>query len=214
MVWWLVKQTINVQPWSSTASTASVRTDGVRSPRTSLPLPNVKLGLGVFLAVVTSLFALFISAYSIRMEYEDWRPLTEPSALWLNTGILVLSSVFLQLAWSASRRGNLKLVRTGIAGGAVFAGAFVVGQLMVWSALNESGVFIYDNPAIAFFYLLTAMHALHLLGGLAALARTIRRAWRDGADPALINLGVELCTVYWHYLLAVWLVLFFLLLNT
>ena len=57
-------------------------------------------------------------------------------------------------------------------------------------------------------------HALHLLGGLVALARTIRRAWSDGADPALLNLGVELCTVYWHYLLAVWLVLFFLLLNT
>ncbi len=214
VVWWLVKQTINVQPWASAASTSSVRTEGVRSPQTSLPLPSVKLGLGVFLAVVTSLFALFISAYSIRMEYEDWRPLTEPGALWLNTGILVVSSIFLQLAWSASKRGNLTAVRTGIAGGAVFASAFVAGQFIIWNQLIESGYLITDNPANAFFYLLTGAHALHILGGLVALARSIKRVWHTNENTELISLGVELCAVYWHYLLAVWLVLFFLMLNT
>ena len=169
VVWWLVKQTINVKPWATEVGGAGqVRDDGVRSPLTLAPLESVKLGLGVFLAVVTSLFALFISAYSIRMEYQDWRPLAEPAALWANTGILVLSSVFLQLAWNAARRGNLSTVKRGIAGGAVFATAFVAGQLIVWNQLTESGYLVNNNPANAFFYLLTGMHALHLLGGLIA----------------------------------------------
>ena len=113
VVWWLVKQTINVTPWVADAATDSVRDEGVRSPFTSKPLSNMKLGLGVFLAVATSLFALFISAYSIRMEYPDWRPLTEPSLLWVNTGILVLSSVFLSGPGTARNAMNCR--RSGAA---------------------------------------------------------------------------------------------------
>ncbi len=120
VIWWLVKQTINVTPWIADAATDSVRDEGVRSPFTTKPLSNMKLGLGVFLAVATSLFALFISAYSIRMEYPDWRPLTEPALLWINTGILVMSSVFLQWAWNGAKRGELQTVWRGVAvGGAV-----------------------------------------------------------------------------------------------
>jgi cytochrome c oxidase subunit 3 len=215
VAWWLVKQTVNVKPWASEAAGGGdVRDEGVRSPMTLLPLPSVKLGLGVFLAVVTSLFALFISAYSIRMEYQDWRPLAEPAALWINTGVLVLSSVFLQLAWNAARRGDISALRRNIVGGAVFAITFVAGQLLIWNQLSDAGFLVSSNPANAFFYLLTGMHALHLLGGLVALARSIKRVWADVAEPAKIRLGVELCTVYWHYLLAVWLVLFSLLLST
>ena len=68
LVVWLVRQTINVKPWVAEAEIGEVPTSGVAS------LPAVKLGLVTFLAVVTSLFALFISAYSMRMGYADWRP--------------------------------------------------------------------------------------------------------------------------------------------
>jgi len=213
VVWWLVKQTINVTPWVADAATDSVREEGVRSPFTTKPLSNKKLALGVFLAVATSLFALFISAYSMRMEYPDWRPLTEPSLLWMNTGILVLSSVFLQWAWNGAKRGELQTVWRGVAVGGAFSIAFIVGQMAAWDQLASSGFFSMGNPANGFFYLLTGVHALHLIGGLIALSRTVSRLWRH-EDMESIELGVELCAVYWHYLLVIWLILFGLLLTT
>ena len=66
------------------------------------------------------------------------------------------------------------------------------------------------NPAIAFFYLITGLHGLHLLGGLVAWGRTVTKVWGD-FDEAKVTHSVELCTVYWHFLLLVWLVLFGLL---
>jgi len=213
VVWWLVKQTVNLTPWTASASTDSVRSDGVRYGTDTTPLPSIKVALGVFLAVVTSLFALFISAYAIRMEYGDWRPLPEPALLWVNSGILVMSSVFLQMAWSAAKRENLATVRFGVAGGGALAVAFIIGQLMAWNQLSSSGYLISTNPANAFFYVLTALHALHLAGGLIALGKTVKRVWRSD-DMGKIRLGVELCAVYWHYLLAIWVILFGFMLST
>ena len=214
VVWWLLKQTFNVRPWVSDQLTSSVRDEGIRSVLTATPLPSIKLGLGVFLAVATSLFALFISAYSIRMEYEDWRPLPEPALLWINSGILLGSSVFLQMAWNAVRREDAAGVRRGILLGGALAVAFIIGQLMVWSQLSGSGYLLTSNPANAFFYLLTAVHALHLVGGLFALGRSVKRVWGGEEDRESIETGVELCAVYWHYLLVIWAVLFGLLLTT
>ena len=89
---------------------------------------------------------------------------------------------------------------------------FLAGQLFVWKQLHDAGYFVSSSAATAFFYLLTAVHGLHVLGGLVAWARASARAWR-GSDPARIRLGVELCATYWHYLLAVWVVLYALLVS-
>ena len=94
VVWWLIRQTVNVKPWVAGANVDSVESEGIRSVvDMGGALRPSKVALGVFLAVVTSVFALFISAYSIRMEVGDWRPLPEPMLLWANTGILILCSV-------------------------------------------------------------------------------------------------------------------------
>ncbi|MGI9324874.1 MAG: cytochrome c oxidase subunit 3 [Pseudomonadales bacterium] len=213
VVWWLVKQTINISPWAAQTSTNAVRDEGVRSPFTAAPLISVKLGLGVFLAVVTSLFALFISAYSIRMEYSDWRPLTEPSLLWINSAVLIFSSIALQWAYNNARRANLTNARVGVTAAALGTLGFIFGQGIAWQQLSGAGYFIQGNPANAFFYLLTGLHAVHLIGGLIALNRTLIKVWK-GQDSVAICTGIELCAVYWHYLLAVWLVLFGMLLMT
>ena len=104
-------------------------------------------------------------------------------------------------------------VRTGLIAGGLFTFCFLAGQLWVWQQLNDSGYFVAANPANAFFYLLTALHGLHLLGGLWVWAKTTAKAGRGGAVEE-VRLSVELCTVYWHYLLLVWLALFTLLLST
>ena len=207
VVWWLVKQTINVQPWATQGALAEDAYAHV------LNQPKEKTGLWVFLAVVTSVFCLFISAYAMRMKLGDWRPLPEPDLLWLNTGVLVLSSVALQWTRLAAKQGRIDSVRVGLTATGVLTFAFMAGQLLAWQQLYELGYFLTSNPANSFFYLITGLHGLHLLGGLVAWSRTTARVWR-GADVAQVRLSVELCAVYWHFLLIVWLVLFGLMLST
>jgi cytochrome c oxidase subunit III len=174
-----------------------------------LPLPTAKLGLWVFMGVVTVLFSIIASTYVTRMGFADWRPLPEPRLLWLNTGVLILSSVAMQWAQVAARRGRIDSLRVGLLAGGVFAWAFLAGQLWAWQQLRASGYFLAANPANTFFYLITALHGLHLVGGLVAWGKTTVKVWR-GFE---VRLSVELCAVYWHFLLVVWLGLFVLMLT-
>jgi cytochrome c oxidase subunit III len=210
--WWLWQQGLMTKPWLEEGPIGDLR--GAGAGAASPPLPAAKIGLGVFIAVASALLALFVSAYMMRMHMaEDWRPLPEPRLLWLNTGVLVLSSVALHRARVAARRGRVDELRAGLLAGGVFALAFLAGQLLAWRQLTDEGHLVAANPANAFFYLLTAVHGLHLLGGLVALGRTIARA-RRGVAMDRLRLSVDLCATYWHFLLLVWLVLFALLLLT
>ncbi len=177
------------------------------------PLPAPTIALRLILAVVTVVFSLFIVAYGDRMALNDWRPLSDPSILWANTVILILSSAAWHWATINARQGRMDGVKTGLLAGGGFAFAFLIGQYLAWRQLEAAGYYASTNPANAFFYLLTAVHAVHLLGGLVAWGRTVSKVWR-GAEVARVRLSVELCAVYWHFLLVVWLVLFALLLFT
>ena len=189
------------------------RTVEVNGRDGALALLPVQVGLGVFLAVATSLFALLVTAYHMRMMEADWTNIDLPRVLWLNSGVLVLASVAMQWTLIAARHGQIDAVRKGLAASGVFSFAFLAGQVWAWQQLNASGQFTAFNPAYAFFLLLTAMHGIHLLGGLAVWARATVRAVR-GADFAKVRLSVELCTVYWHFLLVVWAALFAVLLYS
>jgi len=176
-------------------------------------LPTAKVFLSVFLGVVTAVFGLLTAAYFIRMAYADWQALPVPALLWLNTAILILSSIALQWARVAAGREHADGVRRGLLAGGALAFAFLVGQLLVWRQLGSLGYFVDSNPSNSFFYLITGLHGVHLLGGLVAWFRASVRLWR-GAEVAKIRMSVELCAVYWHFLLVVWLVMFGLLLVT
>jgi cytochrome c oxidase subunit 3 len=202
--WWLSQQRLGAKPWLEEGVIVDFREESAPS------MPPAKIGLGVFLAVVGSLFALFISAYSMRMELIDWRSLPVPRLLWFNTGVLVLSSVALQWAHVAARRNDMDGVIVGLCAGGASAITFLVGQLLAWRQLSAAGYFLASNPANSFFYLITAAHGLHLMGGLVALGRTTAKVWR-GAAMTQVRLSVELCAIYWHFLLLVWLVLLALL---
>ena len=172
----------------------------------------MKIGLWVFLAVVAVLFMLLIAAYGGRMAYEVWRPVPQIKLLWANTIVLVLSSAALQWAQVSVRRGRMGGMRIGLLAGGALTVLFLLGQIFAWQQLANTAYFEVTNPAIAFFYLITGVHGLHLLGGLVAWGRTAARAWGD-LDAAKVRQSVELCTTYWHFLLVVWLVLFGLLFS-
>ncbi len=178
-----------------------------------MSIPTPKLGLRVFIAVATVVFSLTIVTYADRMLAADWRALPEPLVLWLNTALLIMSSVAFQRAWNSAKRGQMDGVKSGmlLAGG--FAFAFLIGQFIAWQQMIGLGYFAATNPANAFFFLVTALHAVHLLGGLVAWVRASAKLRRgDALDK--VRLSVELCTIYWHFLLIVWLLLFVLLLFT
>ena len=101
-------------------------------------------------------------------------------------------------------------MRFWLLAGGLAAAVFLAGQVLAWKQLVAAGYRLATNPADAFFYLITAVHGLHVLGGLVALGRTGAKL-RRGAGMAELRLGAELCAMYWHFLLAVWIVLFGLL---
>jgi cytochrome c oxidase subunit 3 len=205
IVGWLFRQTLNVQPWQAQAAVRE-------TPGGSTDRPAARTALWVFLGVASSLFVLFVSAYSMRLGLADWSPLPRPRLLMLNTAFLVGASLAMEWTVYAARRADADGVRHGLVASGLLTLAFLAGQLWVWKQLNDAGFFVSSSAAAAFFYLLTAVHGLHVLGGLVAWLRAAARAWR-GTDPARARLGVELCATYWHYLLAVWVALYALLVS-
>jgi cytochrome c oxidase subunit 3 len=206
---WIVRQSINVRPWAAEQGMGPGESDRLPPAATA-----ARVGLGVLLAVITSFFMLSISAYTMRMELSgDWIPVRTPALLWFNTLLLVLGSLGLQKAWNAARLGERERVKFPFLWGGACTMAFIIGQVVAWGQLQATGQFMTGNPANSFFFLITALHGLHLLGGLVAWLRTLGRV-RRGDTMIRIRVSVELCALYWHFLLLMWFVLFGLLLFT
>jgi len=198
---WLLRQGLMDRPWLETGPMDGVAGQGIA------PAPAAKIGLFVFIAVVSTLLVLLVSAYSMRMEMADWSPPPRPRLLWVNTFVLVGASIALHRATASARRGDREGVAANLLAGAGASLLFVVGQLLAWRQLAAAGYLPANNAADAFFYLITAVHGLHLMGGLVALARTGVKLRRHVQMESL-RLSVELCATYWHFLLVAWLLLF------
>lgn len=176
------------------------------------PQPK-RVALRMFLGVVTSIFFLLFVAYRIRMAYPDWQPLPLPKILWLNTFLLVLASVAMQWTRGQAERDLTSRLRLGMVGSGLLTAGFIAGQLTAWSQLASAGYILQANPANAFFYLLTAVHGLHILGGLWVWLRATGRAFGE-QGAAAVRTSVQLCATYWHFLLLVWVVMLYILLTT
>ena len=205
IVGWLFRQTLDVQPWQAQLAAPQAALGRV-------PLAPARTALWVFLAVASSLFVLFVSAYAMRLRLTDWSPMPRPQLLALNTALLAAASIAMQWAVHAARRGALERLRGALTAGGLLTAGFLAGQLAVWKQLVDAGYFAADNAATAFFYLFTAVHGVHVLGGLVAWARASHKAWRD-RDAVAGRATVELCATYWHFLLVVWLALYALIVS-
>ena len=165
---------------------------------------NKRVALIIFLVIVGILFSLFFVAYHMRKEYAtDWVPAPEPPLLWLNTIVLILVSIALETCRSAIRQEAIEAARTRFFVAGVLTLVFLAGQIIVWKQLLDMGYAMRTNPANAFFYVITLIHGMHLLGGLIAWGRLVPRL-TAASEYREIRLGVDLCTLYWHVLLLVW----------
>ncbi len=203
-IWWSAGQGLLSKPWLEVGIASGPR-DGHDADRPKLPAQ--KVGLGVFLAVVGALFTLFISAYLMRVNTQDWWATPVPRLLYVNTAILFASSLCLHWAKVEAVRGRREQLRTAMLAGLMTALAFVTGQVLAWRQLVAAGYLLADDAATSFFYVITGMHGLHILGGMVALARAARLVQTEAIVTPRLRLSVELCATYLHFMLAVWLVL-------
>ena len=180
----------------------------------TLNLSKYKVGLRTIMVVSTVIFSLFIVSYSDRMLVHDWRSMPEPWLLWLNTGVIILGSLVFHFTKLASDKNQNDKTKNGLYLVGFLAYSFLIGQLLAWYQLMGSGYYATTNVANAFFYLFTTLHGLHLIGGLYFWGRTTSKFLRKNSKAEDIKHSIELCAIYWHFLLAVWLVLFGLMLFT
>ncbi len=172
-----------------------------------------KFALWLFLVTIVMIFAALTSAYIVRQSEGNWLEYDLPTIFWYTSGIVVVSSIFLQYAYSAAKKDNLGGLRAGISLAVLFGIAFLVGQWYSWVALVDENVFFVGNPSGSFLYVFTGLHAVHLISGVIFLIIVLISTYRYKVHSQSMD-TLEMATTFWHFLAALWLYLFmFLLLN-
>jgi len=169
-------------------------------------------GLMVLLAATTMAFAAFTSAFVVRRGISnDWEALGVPRICWANTVILLTSSLLLEVARHSLKRGQRSGFNLYWTAGTGLGILFLAGQALAWRQLYASGIFVASNPSSSFFYLLTAAHGLHILGGLTALLYVDVQALRLQLGPSKRTV-VDVSAIFWHFVDGLWLFLMLLFL--
>ena len=148
------------------------------------------------------------------MAYGDWRILPEPPLLWINTAILIISSFLFQKAKNLSNKFMFKNAKYYLMAAGLSAILFIAGQFKVWNELTSYGYFVDSNASFAFFYMLTGLHMFHMLGGLVVWTWSMSQIYKTDLSYRKLKSTIGSTAIYWHYLLAIWLVLFCILLVT
>ena len=200
---------LSQKPWEPTQAALDNQHDGK-----TLASSKAKLGVRTIMVVSTVIFSLFVVSYSDRMLVHDWKSLSEPWLLWINTGILIVTSLVFHKAKTFSDKNEFEKARNTLLLVGFLSFAFITGQLLVWQHFIGMGQYASTNPANAFFYLFTALHGLHLLGGLFFWGRATTKLFKDNFSVVKTKQAIELCAIYWHFLLIVWFILFGLMLAT
>jgi cytochrome c oxidase subunit 3 len=175
------------------------------------------------LASISMLFIGLTSAYAVRQGLDPgWRGIRLPALLLVNTVILLASSFTLE---KGRRAGNANALIRWLGPTVLLGSLFLIGQLAAWRQLSDRGVYLGTNPHGAFFYVLTCLHGLHLLGGLLALSYLSLRVRLDHGSLVAADTGrqqaimaverrtrmVDVTAMYWHFMDGLWVYLLLLL---
>jgi len=180
-----------------------------RGPR--VPARTYHTGMWMALVAIVMLFAAFTSALVVRKGgSNDWAAIAIPRILYFNTVILLASSAALEVSRRALARGMAGRFKVWLYAAALLGLAFIGGQLLAWRELASRGVYLSTNPSSSFFYLLTAAHGVHLLGGLVALFYLVWRA-PQLASGLKKRVAVDVTALYWHFMDGLWIYLLILL---
>jgi len=200
---------LSEKPWEKSQAAIDNQHDGK-----TLSLSKAKLGVRTIMVVSTVFFSLFVVSYSDRMLVHDWKSLSEPWLLWINTLILIITSFIFHKTKVLSDKNDFEKAKNYLLLVGFLTFAFITGQLLVWQYYVDLGQYASTNPANAFFYLFTALHGLHILGGLFFWAKATTKLIKKDFSVLKIKQAIELCAIYWHFLLIVWFILFGLMIAT
>ena len=173
------------------------------------------LTIFLLLAVLMT-FGGLMAAYVViaTNNVAEWKPFDLPVQVWISTFIIFASSVTYRFAQRAIEINDQPAARKWLITTTVLGAAFISSQIMAWVVLTNRGLYISGNPYAGFFYVLTAVHAVHVLGGITALGSVLLRSWHPTVDPERVNKRAAIANVvgwYWHFMGGLWLVLFILL---
>lgn len=171
---------------------------------------------GFLLLVVLMTFGGLMAAYIViaTNNVAEWNPFDLPIQVWISTAIIIVSSLTYHFAQSAIFREDEVASRKWLVVTTVFGAAFISSQLLAWLALTSRGLYIRGNPYAGFYYILTAVHAVHVLGGITALGAILLKVWYGVRGAEALQRSKTLAQVvgwYWHFMGALWIVLFVLL---
>jgi cytochrome c oxidase subunit 3 len=177
----------------------------------SFPISKGQVAVWILLTAVIMLFAGLSSAYIVLRGVPAWQNIELPWLLWPNTAILLLSSVAIDISRRAVRRNDFQSMKRWLAVGGMLGLSFLIGQLAAWRQLVHAGVYVPSTLQSGFFYILTGLHGLHLLGGVVALGVVFGKALTNRLT-AFNYEPLKLCAMYWHVMDGLWIYLFLLLL--
>jgi cytochrome c oxidase subunit 3 len=162
-------------------------------------------GLFVLLVATAVIFASFTVAFLARRQMSnDWVSMPKPPVLFVNTAVLLASSIALDFSRRALKAKDRSGFNSRWTAATALGFLFLLGQGLAWLRLSEAGYYVASNPAASFFYVLTAAHAFHLAGGLIALVYVDVQAWRLRLGPAKRTV-IDVSAIFWHFLDGVWL---------
>jgi cytochrome c oxidase subunit 3 len=167
---------------------------------------NSLTGIVVLMCASVMTFSAFLSAVIVSRGWQNWRHVPLPTIFWWNTGVLLLSSVFLDIARRRLRHGQRVAFNWWWLAATVLGFTFLGGQVIGWEQLIDRGFHLQGNVSSSFFYILTWAHATHAIAGLAALVYVAIHAFRFQMGPAK-RTAVSVSVVFWHFLDVLWLML-------
>lgn len=168
------------------------------------------------LIAILMMFGGLIAAYVVIHvnNVAEWRPFDLPLQVWVSTILILISSGTYHIAKTATDSGDQPAAKNWLLATTALGGMFISSQIVVWLLLTNRGFYMRGNPYAGFFYVLTAVHAVHVLGGVIALGSILLRSWAPTADAEAIKMRRTLAQVvgwYWHIMGGLWIILFVLL---
>jgi len=172
-----------------------------------------KFALWLFIVSVVMIFAGLTSAFIVRQAEGNWLDFELPKIFWFNSAVIILSSLTMHWAYLSAKKDQLDQLKLALGFTTALGFAFLVGQWYSWVALVDIDVYFVGNPAGSFLYVLTGLHAIHLISGVIFMIIVLISSFRYKIHSKRMT-TLEMCATYWHFLGGLWLYLFmFLLFN-
>ena len=166
-------------------------------------------GLWVAFASIAMMFGSLTSAYIVRRGAGNWLEFVLPIEFLISTAVIILSSICLHISYLSFKKGNEKNYKLYLIFSFLLGIAFVFTQYLGWTSMYQMGIYLTGNPSGSFIYVISALHALHILGGMAALVMAMVYAFKLPyyySETRLLRF--QMVNQYWHFMGAVWIYLF------